>query len=65
MSMFGECSRCGGTLSPVMFEEKERKIINGNMIYTGRKRMAVSHLVCEDCLSNECVDDSYDGNWYR
>lgn len=60
MNNFGKC-KCGGNLQPVYFMEEER--IKG--VKTGRKRSAVSHLVCEDCLRNECVDDSFDGNWYK
>lgn len=60
MSKFGEC-KCGGNLQPVYFTEEERK----KGIKTGRKRRAVSHLVCENCLRNECIDDSFDGNWYK
>ena len=61
---FGKCSKCGGKLQPVFFEEKEIKVITGTMIYTGRKRTAVSHLTCENCMKNECVDDSFDGAWH-
>lgn len=31
---------------------------------TGRKRQAVSHLICEDCLKQQIVDNSFDGEWY-
>lgn len=61
---FGKCSRCGGNLLPVYFTEEERKVECGHLIYTGRKRTAVSHLSCESCMKNECVDDSFDGPWY-
>jgi len=30
---------------------------------TGRKRSAVSHLLCEDCLKSYPVDDTFDGPW--
>lgn len=58
------CSKCGGYLIPVYFTEEEIKTCDGHQYKTGRKRRAVSHLVCEDCMSNECVDDSFDGEWY-
>ena len=61
---YRECSRCGGKLHPVYFTEKERIIEHGTMGYTGRTRLSVSHLVCEDCMNNEIVDDSFDGAWY-
>ena len=60
---FGECE-CGGKLIPVLFIEEETKVINGCMIHTGRKRHAVSHLTCSDCMKNYPVDDSFDGHWY-
>lgn len=63
-NVFGKCPKCGGTLQPVIFEEKETKIINGTMIYTGRKRNAVSHLSCENCMKNECIDETFDGVWH-
>lgn len=62
MNKFG-CCECGGVLRPVWFTEEEYEIINGNMIKTGRERRAISHLVCEDCLSNHVIDDSFDGPW--
>lgn len=61
---FGKCSKCGGKLQPVYFEEKERKVIGGIMTYTGRKRIAVDYLICQDCLRKECVDDSFDEMWH-
>lgn len=54
------CS-CGGRLVKIMFEEQER---NKHNIPTGRYRRACSHLTCEDCLKNVCVDDTFDGPWY-
>ena len=59
---FGKCV-CGGLLAPVRFTEEETKVANGVMYYTGWTRSAVSHLVCEDCLKNYPVDDSFDGAW--
>jgi hypothetical protein len=61
---FGNCE-CGGKLMPIYFVDEEYTVIKGIMTYTGRKKMAVSHLTCEHCLKNECVDDSFDGEWYR
>ena len=61
---FGKCPCCGGDLHPIWFIEEEVKVNYGHLYYTGRKRKAVSHLTCEDCLNNECVDDSFDGEWY-
>lgn len=58
------CSECGGWLLPVYFTDEEYKTENGHLYKTGRTRRAVSHLVCEDCLHNECVDDSFDEKWH-
>ena len=55
---FGLCD-CGGQLHPVWFDESEYR--NGHK--TGRARDAVSHLVCDSCLKNVCVDDSFDMPW--
>ena len=60
-SKYGKCVKCGGFLRPVWFIEKE--YYRGYP--TGRKRRAVSHLECEDCLRNVNVDDTFDGDWYR
>ena len=46
----------------VKFEEPEYDIHNRK---TGRYRRAVSHIVCTNCGRNICVDDSFDGPWYR
>ena len=62
-SIYGDCS-CGYPLEPVYFEEQEYKVISGSMIKTGRYRNAVSHLICENCGKNHCVDDTFDGKWY-
>lgn len=60
---YGYCPECGGDLAPVHFIEEEYKICDGRLYKTGRKRWAVSHLVCTRCLKNQCVDDSFDGPW--
>lgn len=61
---YGYCE-CGGRLFPVWFTDEEYSIVKGIMFRTGRKRRACSHLVCESCLKNHCVDDSFDGPWYN
>lgn len=63
-SDFGICD-CGGKLYPVYFTEEEYEIHDGIRIKTGRKRRAVSHLVCDYCLKNFCVDDTFDGPWHK
>lgn len=63
MGHYGECEFCGCDLEPIYFIEEERKMFSGVSYKTGRKRRAVSHLVCPGCLRNYCVDDSFDGNW--
>lgn len=57
------CTKCGCKMKPVYFIEEEYTCQNGCLFKTGRKRKAVSHLVCENCLTNECVDDSFDEPW--
>ena len=57
---------CGNStrFEKVWFEETEYKTVNGFRSRTGRYRKAVSHLVCQDCGKNICVDESFDGDWY-
>lgn len=63
-SIYGNCS-CGYHLEAVFFEEQEEKIYkDGFKVKTGRYRKAVSHLICENCGKNHCVDDTFDGDWY-
>lgn len=59
-----KCPACGGKLEPIYFQQQETKILNGSLIYTGRKRIAVDCLSCKSCMHNECVDDSLDGEWH-
>lgn len=61
---YGQCE-CGGTLHPIFFTEEETVVQHGVMCRTGRKRRAVSCLVCEECLRSYTVDDTFDGPWYR
>ena len=60
---FGECDECSGVLRPVWFIEEEYETVHGMILKTGRKRRAVSHLVCEIRLKNYAIDDSFDGPW--
>ena len=60
---YGAC-KCGADLEPVFFIEEETRCVDGYMIHTGRKRRAVSHLTCPNCLRNFPVDDSFDGPWW-
>lgn len=62
---FGTCDRCGGRLIPIWFTEEEADTFDGAIRLTGRIRKACSHLVCENCLKNFIVDDSFDGPWRR
>lgn len=62
---YGTCDYCGGDLFPVWFTQEETVVKDGMMYKTGRKRKAVSHLVCECCLRNFVVDDSFDLPWYK
>ena len=60
-SVYGVCARCDFPFSPVHFLDEER---DKHHLLTGRVRKAVSHLVCECCGKNECVDDTFDGPWF-
>lgn len=65
VAFYGFCDTCGGELVPIWFTEEEYKVTQDGYQYkTGRQRRAVSHFVCEGCLKNYCVDDSFDGPWY-
>lgn len=60
MAKIFECPRCGETLSPVRFVERE---YNGG-IPTGRARLNVDYLLCDSCGKKECVDgESFAGPW--
>ena len=61
---YGECEACGGELKPVWFTDEEYEVVACIQCRTGRKRRACSHLVCNCCLRNYCVDDSFDGPWH-
>ena len=60
-SIYGVCKRCDFPFSPVHFLDEERDKYNRK---TGRVRRAVSHLVCECCGKQECVDDTFDGPFF-
>lgn len=62
--VYGRCG-CGGSLSPVMFEEQESIIKDGRLTWTNRYRRAVSSLDCRECFRSYPVDDTFDGNWYK
>ena len=61
---FGKCPYCNGNLKPIWFKKKKKVVRSGHLMKTGRKRQAVSYLICEDCLEQQIVDDSFDGEWY-
>lgn len=61
-SIYGNCS-CGYQLAPVYFEERELVVdAHGHLIWLDRYKKICSHLVCESCGKNHCVDDSFDGS---
>ena len=62
---FGYCDElgCHGSLEPVWFIDEEYEFGHGSMWKTSRKRKAISHLVCNRCLKNFAIDDSFDGPW--
>lgn len=61
---FGKCPYCGGELRPIWFIEEETVVRPGHLMKTGRKRQAISYLICEDCLEAQVIDDSFDGEWH-
>lgn len=61
-TVYGTCT-CGAPLFPVFFTEKEHKVVNGVMTYTGRTRRACSHLSCDACGREYPIDDTFDGPW--
>lgn len=64
MSKYGICSICNSDLIPIWFIDEERKTKAGITYKTGRKRKAVDYLECPNCGKKECIDDTFDGNWY-
>lgn len=58
------CAECGGRLEPVMFTERETKIVNNHLIETGRIRLNCDYLLCSCCGNTEAVDDLFAGPWY-
>lgn len=61
MSSFGSCENCSAEIEPVYFIQKQ--YINGYI--TGKVRQAVDYLACPVCMKKTCVDDSFDGPWYK
>lgn len=51
-----KCEDCGAQMEPVWFKDRRND---------GRVRLAVDYLICPCCLATQCVDDSFDGPWYR
>ncbi len=64
MDRYGTCDKCGTNLNAIWFIEYESKLVGNSWIKTGRQRRAVSHLCCPECLTNYCVDGSFDGDWW-
>ena len=56
---------CGNEVffEKVWFIEEETKVNDGLMVRTGRWRKACDYIVCLQCGSNICVDDTFDGPW--
>ena len=63
INKYGKCANCNTELEAIWFEEEEIKTFQGIMYTTGRKRRAVDYLICPECYSKECVDDSFDEPW--
>lgn len=64
MNKYGVCLVCGSQLEPVLFTEKEEKLVDGHYIETGRYRINVDYLLCENCGHKEAVDgESFAGEW--
>ena len=62
---YGVCAYCGAELEPIWFTEEETVILHGSLIKTGRARRAVDYLICPNCLTHACCDDSFDGPWIK
>ena len=58
---YGQCTRCGTNLiagdSAVV---DESKIVDGRLIYTGKKIFMIGYLQCPYCLKKYTIDDSFD-----
>lgn len=58
MEPYKLCEKCGHLLTPIYYEDKKVFVKNGNRIE--KNMLRCSYLVCEDCGSRECVDNSFD-----
>jgi len=62
MSEYGTCEECNVDLEAYCFTEKQYDSYN---LPTGYIKSAVSHLYCPRCGKEFCVDDTFDGDWYK
>lgn len=63
MTDFGLCPRCGTKFRPKYFQEEEIEYSQGCQYKTGRTRLTVDYLYCEDCGKKEYVDVTFDKEW--
>ena len=58
---YGQCTRCGTDLiASDSATIDESKIVDGKLIYTGKKIFIIGYLQCPYCLKKYAVDDSFD-----
>lgn len=50
------CYKCKVQMEPVWFKQRRPD---------GMERLVLDYLICPFCLSIQCVDDSFDGEWYK
>lgn len=58
MEPYKFCENCGHWMTPIYYQDKNIYVKNG--IKTEKNILRCSYLVCENCGSKECVDNSFD-----
>lgn len=58
---YGQCIRCGANLiAGDSATVDETEIVDGKLIYTGKRIFMIGYLQCPCCLKKYTVDDSFD-----
>lgn len=58
---YGQCIRCGTNLiAGDSATVDETEIVDGKLIYTGKRIFMIGYLQCPCCLKKHTVDDSFD-----
>lgn len=58
---FGKCCTCGANALEAVYYTEQERTIDGHL--TGRVRIAVDYIICNECLSKIIVDDEFDEPW--